>query len=255
LPTVWLKLNSGMNRLGFSIATWSDAVRRTVVLQNCEQVRSIGIMSHFARADDAEGIGAAMKVWKVAESQARTLYPVQTCLANSAAALRYHGVDADWIRCGIALYGATPFSWTSQADGASQARTLTPSMGLYSQIIAVQEIRAGEQVGYGGSFVATKAMRLGVVACGYADGYPRSARSGTPVLVHGLRCPTAGRVSMDMLTIDLSNAPNAKVGSPVELWGRRLSIDEVADNAQTIGYELMCALAARVPTRLGALHG
>jgi alanine racemase len=177
--------------------------------------------------------------------------PGERTVSNSAATLRHAqdaAVKADWIRPGIAVYGSSPdFPEHSAAHWGLQ-----PAMSLHAQIIAVQHLKAGESVGYGSSFVADRPMRMGVVACGYADGYPRSCHTGTPVLVDGARGRTVGRVSMDMLTVDLSSFPDADVGSTVTLWGQStqgavLSIDEVAQAAGTVGYELMCALAARVP--------
>ena len=172
-------------------------------------------------------------------------------MANSAAVLR-HGTNAavlaDWVRPGIALYGSAPDHPLHNAAHWG----LLPAMSLRSQIISVQDLKAGDEVGYGGVFKAAHAMRIGVVACGYADGYPRHAPSGTPVLVSGVRCATVGRVSMDMLCVDLTPAPQAPLGSEVTLWGKAstgevLCIDEVAAAAGTVGYELMCALAPRVP--------
>ncbi len=140
------------------------------------------------------------------------------------------------------LYGATPF-----ADRSARALGLAPVMTLRSRLIAVQTLERGSTVGYGGTFAAPRRMRIGVVACGYADGYPRHAPNGTPVLVSGRRVPMAGRVSMDMLTVDLSSLPQADVGSDVVLWGEGLPVDEVAGAASTVGYELLCAVAPRVP--------
>jgi len=163
-------------------------------------------------------------------------------LANSAAILRYPLTAHDWVRPGIMLYGGSPF-----ADADAASFDLKPVMTLHSRIMAVQEIVAGERVGYGGTFEAQQPMRVGVVACGYADGYPRHAPSGTPILVAGQRTQTLGRVSMDMLACDLSKLPQTGVGSPVVLWGEGLPADEVAAAAGTISYELFCALAQRVP--------
>jgi alanine racemase len=172
-------------------------------------------------------------------------------LSNSAATLRHAqqaSVKADWIRPGIALYGSSPdFPAHSAADW-----DLQPAMSLHANVIAVQHLQAGDSVGYGSSFVADRQLRIGVVTCGYADAYPRTCPTGTPVLVDGVRSRTLGRVSMDMLAVDLSDLPEAGVGSQTTLWGRSaqgqvLSIDEVAQAAGTVGYELMCALAPRVP--------
>ena len=146
------------------------------------------------------------------------------------------------VRPGIMLYGATPFG-----DRSASSLGLDPVMSLHSEIIAVQTLQPDDAVGYGGTYVAERAHRIGVVACGYADGYPRHAPNGTPVLVGGRKVPMVGRVSMDMLTIDLSDAPQAEVGTPVVLWGDGLPVDDVAAAASTVGYELLCAVAPRVP--------
>jgi alanine racemase len=163
-------------------------------------------------------------------------------LANSAAIFAHPGTHADVARLGIALYGATPF-----ADRSAEAMGVRPAMTLSSRLIAIQDLQPGEAVGYGQTFRCEAPMRIGVVACGYADGYPRHAPSGTPILVDGVVTRTAGRVSMDMITVDLGPLPDAAVGSPVVLWGEGMPIDDVANAAGTVGYELMCALAARVP--------
>ncbi len=252
---LWLKLNSGMNRLGFSLAQWQEVLDRALLLKSQGAVRELGVMSHFARADDEAGIERALAVWSDARQRAQLAGIERFSLANSAAVLRFQGAQSTWCRAGIALYGATPFAWESALEGSAKAASLQPAMGLYSQLIAVREIEQGEEIGYGGAFVAQRRMRIGVVACGYADGYPRVAPSGTPVLIDGIRCPTVGRVSMDMMTVDLGDAPQANLGTQVELWGKRLRIDEVASYAGTIGYELMCALAGRVPTSEGVLLG
>jgi alanine racemase len=163
-------------------------------------------------------------------------------VANSAATLRYPQTHRDWVRPGIMLYGASPF-----ADVSAAALGLKPAMTLVSEIIGVQELAPGDAVGYGASFVAQRPMRVGIVACGYADGYPRHAPSGTPIVVAGERTTTVGRVSMDMMCVDITALPLAGRGSAVTLWGEGLSADEVAAAAGTISYELFCALAPRVP--------
>jgi alanine racemase len=165
-------------------------------------------------------------------------------LANTAGIFAHADSHADIARLGIGLYGATPF-----ADRTAESLGLKPAMTLASELIAVQELPAGETIGYGGTYRVENPMRVGVVACGYADGYPRHAPSGTPVIVKAVRTKTVGRVSMDMITVDLSPVPDARVGTPVVLWGEGLAIDEVAASAGTVGYELMCALAPRVPVR------
>jgi len=232
---VYAKLNSGMNRLGFAPAAFADAVRR---LQASRMVSGVTLMTHFADADGARGVAEQLACF--ASAAAGLALP--RSLANSAAVLRYPETHADWVRPGIMLYGCSPF-----ADASAESLGLEPVMTLASELIAVRELARGDRVGYGGAFAAPKRMRIGVVACGYADGYPRHAPDGTPVLVDGLRTRIVGRVSMDMLTVDLGPVPNAGVGAPVTLWGEGLPADEVAAAAGTISYELLCRLAARVP--------
>ncbi|MES2718421.1 MAG: alanine racemase [Pseudomonadota bacterium] len=245
---VFLKMNSGMNRLGFRPAAFRQAWAR---LNALTQVDEISLMTHFSDADGPRGIAH-----QVASFQAATAdLPGERSLSNSAAVLRHMGpggVASDWVRAGILCYGSAPDH--PQHDSAHWQ--LQPAMTLRSRLIGTQALQPGEAVGYGSSFSAGQPMRIGVVACGYADGYPRLCPTGTPVLVDGVRCRTVGRVSMDMLTVDLTPAPAAGIGSEVTLWGRSphfaqdgvvLPIDEVAAAAGTIGYELMCALAPRVP--------
>jgi alanine racemase len=214
-------------------------------------------MTHWSDADAdpkaSAGIAAPRAVF---EAATRDL-PGDRSLCNSAATLR-HGAEAEvrgeWVRPGIMLYGSSPDHPLHSAD----AWQLRPAMTLQAELIATQELRAGETVGYGSLYTAARDMRLGVVACGYADGYPRVApgsnERGTPVLVDGVRTRTVGRVSMDMITVDLTPVPQARVGSLATLWGRAdngalLPIDEVAEAAGTLGYELMCGRAPRVPVR------
>jgi alanine racemase len=239
---VFLKMNSGMNRLGFRPDAYRGAWAR---LNALPQVDEISLMTHFSDADGPRGIAHQVAAF---EAATRDL-PGERSLANSAAALR-HGVAADWVRAGILSYGSAPDF--PEHDLAHW--DLRPAMTLRSRLIAVQSLAAGDTVGYGSSFTADGPMRIGIVACGYADGYPRHCGTGTPVLVDGVRTRTVGRVSMDMLAVDLGPVPQAGLGSEVTLWGEgphgaRLPIDEVARAAGTLGYELMCALAPRVPTR------
>lgn len=234
---VFLKINTGMNRLGFppaEVAEVCHALRLGGRLDQC------ALMTHFATADDERGISAQLEQFAAATAGQRG----QRCMANSAAILRYPQTHADWVRPGIMLYGASPFAGQAAAD-----LDLRPAMTLRSRLIAIQQIKPGEAVGYGRSFVAEQAMTVGIVACGYADGYPRHAGTGTPVLVEGVRSRTLGRVSMDMLAVDLTAVPLAGVGSPVVLWGEGLPVEEVAAAAGTISYELLTALAPRVPVR------
>jgi alanine racemase len=241
---VFLKMNSGMNRLGFRPDAFRGAFARLSALP---QVDEISLMTHFSDADGERGIAHQMAVF---EAAARDL-PGERSLANSAATLRHAqaaGVRADWVRAGIMTYGSAPDF--PQHDAAHWK--LEPAMTLRTRLIAVQHLEAGDTVGYGSAFRADAPMTIGVAACGYADGYPRHCGTGTPVLVDGIRTRVVGRVSMDMITVDLTPTPQAAAGSEVTLWGRGpggavLPIDEVARAAQTIGYELMCALAPRVP--------
>jgi len=234
---VWLKVNSGMNRLGVSLDEVATLHRE---LSRLAGVAKVSLMSHFA---DADADGGAL--WQLeAFDKATDGLSGARSLANSAALLDLPETHRDWVRPGIMLYGASPFARRSAASLGLRA-----AMTLSSALIAVRTIRAGETVGYGRSFVAPTEMRIGVVACGYADGYPRHAPTGTAVEVAGVRTTTVGRVSMDMITVDLSAVPDARVGSPVQLWGDRIAVDEVAAAAGTIGYELLCAVAPRVPMR------
>ena len=237
---VWLKVNSGMNRLGFMPQEVAQAMEQ---LRRHRAVREITLMTHFANADHARGIAEPFGVFnRVAGS-----YRVARSLANSAALLRYPETHGDWVRPGIMLYGASPFAPGAGEQFSARDLGLKPAMTLSSRIIAVQELQAGDEVGYGALFRAERAMRIGIVACGYADGYPRHAPNGTPILVEGQRTTTLGRVSMDLLYVDLSALPRADVGSRVVLWGEGMPIDDVACAAGTVSYELMCALTTRVP--------
>ena len=254
---VFLKMNSGMNRLGFTPERYRSAWTR---LNALPQVDEISLMTHFSDADGPRGVAHQMQVFN---EMTRDL-PGERSLSNSAATLRYAlpadaspvdpdtSVSSDWIRPGIVLYGSAP----DHPTHTSAYWGLLPSMTLSSKIIATQSINAGASVGYGSTFVADQPMHIGVVACGYADGYPRVCPTGTPVLVAGVRTRLLGRVSMDMITVDLTPLSNAGLqvgfGTEVTLWGRAsngtvLGIDEIAHAAGTLGYELMCALAPRVP--------
>jgi alanine racemase len=250
---VFLKMNSGMNRLGFTPQCYRSAWTR---LNALPQVDEISLITHFSDADGERGVAEQMAVF----AEFTRDLPGERSLSNSAATLRHTFtaqttsaqpdacVASDWVRPGIAIYGSAPdFPEHNAAHWGLQ-----PGMTLASKIIAVQAIGTGDTVGYGSKFSADQPMRIGVVACGYADGYPRSCPTGTPVLVNGVRTRTVGRVSMDMITVDLTPVPNARFGSEVTLWGRAthgavLSIDEVARWGGTVGYELMCGLAPRVP--------
>lgn len=234
---VFLKLNTGMNRLGFTLEEF-PAVLETLKANSA--VEHITLMTHFARADEShrnENIAAQLQRFNVIAG-GRYL---PRSMANSAAILRFPETHADWVRPGIMLYGASPFT-----DTTAEELDLHPAMTVSSKIIAVQSLKAGDGVGYGHTFRTGQPMRVGVVAGGYADGYPRHAPTGTPVMVNGKRTRVIGRVSMDMLHVDLSDIEDAGVGSPVTLWGKGMPVDEVAQSAGTVGYELLCALAPRM---------
>lgn len=258
---VWLKLNTGMNRLGFSEEVSDQALLEAANLLAAATTQPVGWMTHFANADVANG-------W---QQQAERFYarhhtvlsasrgfsgdldlthvhgPVS--LANSAATLIAPETHADWVRPGIALFGGTPFA-DELPQHSVAAFGLRPTQSLTSEILAVQQVKRGESVGYGSRFTATRDSRIGIVACGYADGYPRSAPDGTPVWVADRCVELVGRVSMDMITVDLTDHPQATVGSQVELWGQHVPVDQVANAAGTIGYELMTKITARVHRRV-----
>jgi alanine racemase len=241
---VFLKLNSGMNRLGFSPNAFRAAWTR---LQALPQVEEVSLMMHFSDADIDGGLEAPLARFLDTTAD----LPGERSIANSAAVLR-HGhrpeVRADWVRPGIMVYGSAP----DAAEHDISHWDLRATQTLRSRVIAVQHLQAGNTVGYGSTFRADGPMRVGTVACGYADGYPRTCGTDTPVLVDGQRTRTLGRVSMDMLAVDLTGLPESGLDSEVTLWGHGpsgtvLSIDEVARHAGTLGYELMCAVAPRVP--------
>ena len=232
---VFVKFDSGMHRLGFPLADHAAIVAR---VRSLPGIAGITLMTHFAQADDATGV--AWQLQPFLDELATHGLPWST--ANSAALLRYPETQGAWVRPGIMLYGASPY-----ADVSAAQLGLRAVMSLQSEIISVQTVQPGEGVGYGQLFRADRMMRVGVVACGYADGYPRHALTGTPILVNGRMSRTLGRVSMDMLCVDLSEHPEANVGTSVELWGASLPVDAVAAAAGTNSYELLCALAARVP--------
>jgi alanine racemase len=242
---VFLKMNSGMNRLGFAPQAFRSAWAR---LDALPQVDEISLMTHFSDADGPRGVAHQVAAF---EAATRDL-PGERSLSNSAALLR-HAVKSDWVRAGIAGYGSAP----DHPEHDFRHWGLQPAMTLRSRVIASQTLQPGDTVGYGSRYTAMWPQRIGIVACGYADGYPRHADTGTPVLVDGQRASTVGRVSMDMLAVDLSALPQAGPGSEVTLWGHGpggtvLAIDDVAQAAATIGYQLMCALAPRVPVRVVA---
>ena len=233
---LYLKVNSGMNRLGFAEAGLGAAYK---ALRKHPKVRQITFMTHFADADGASGVAGQLASFEALtqpfDLQAR-------CIANSAALIRFPEARADWVRPGIMLYGGSPF-----ADLSAEELGLKPAMTLTSQIIGIQKLERGERIGYGFAYEATGPMTVAIVACGYADGYPRHAPTGTPVLVNGKRARLVGRVSMDMISVDVSDLTDARIGIPVTLWGEGLPADEVGAAAGTLSYELFTKLTARVP--------
>ena len=236
---VWLKLDSGMHRLGFNAAQLRDWHG---CLHGAEQVAELNLISHFACADERGSEATELQLEQFLELL--DLDFAQRSLANSAAILTIPAAHMDWLRPGIMLYGATPF-----ADLTAKELGVRPAMSLTAQLIACRDVAVDEAVGYGGSWRAERPSRIGTVSCGYADGYPRHAPAGTPVIVGGQRVALVGRVSMDMLTVDLTDAPDAAIGDAVELWGAQLPVDEVALAAGTIGYELLSKVTARVSRR------
>lgn len=232
---VFIKINSGMQRLGFLPAQLPEVLAR---LRATGKAGQISVMTHFACADGEEGVDPQYARFHAAVAPTDLPFSV----ANSAALLRFPAIRGDWVRPGIMLYGGSPMPDMLSAEQIG----LRPVMTLCSRIISVQTLQPGDRVGYGATFVADRPMRIGTVACGYADGYPRHAGTGTPILVAGKRTRTLGRVSMDMLACDLTGL-DAGVGASVVLWGEGMPADDVATAAGTVSYELFCALAQRVP--------
>ncbi|KPC04136.1 alanine racemase [Pseudomonas syringae group genomosp. 3] len=234
--TVWLKLDTGMHRVGLHPSEYRAAYQRLLATG---KVARVVLMSHFSCADELNSTCSDQQV-AVFEA-ARQGLVAETSLKNSPAVMGWPKIPSDWSRTGIMLYGATPFDQTQPL-----AERLQPVMTLESKVISVRELPAGEAVGYGATFVSEHPLRIGVVAMGYADGYPRHAPTGTPVLIDGQRSRLLGRVSMDMLCVDLTDVPQAGLGSRVELWGKAVLASEVATQAGTIPYQIFCNLR-RVP--------
>lgn len=235
--SIWLKMDTGMHRLGLNEEEFEPCYRR---LSRCRAVRQpIALMTHLANADVLSDpvTGRQLELFR---SRTRSL-PGERSMANSAGLFAWESAQADWVRPGIALYGASPFPHrTAQEDG------LRPVMTLRTRLIAIKQLKVGDSVGYGGDWICPHPTRLGIAAIGYGDGYPRHARSGTPVLVRDRRVPLIGRVSMDMITLDLTDCPEAEVGDSVTLWGEGLPVEEIARHASTIPYALLCGVMPRV---------
>lgn len=233
---VWIKIDSGMHRLGFAPEQATAVWQR---LQVCAGVSVIGFMSHLAGADERHD-DSTQRQTRLFNDALATL-PGERSLANSAGILAWPDTQNDWVRPGLMLYGVSPFPGQTGADLGLQ-----PVMSLQSQLIAIHPRRRGERIGYGGDYLCPADMTVGVVAIGYGDGYPRRISPGAPVLVNGRRAPLIARVSMDMLCVDLRDQPAARCGDPVILWGPQLPVEEVAAAAGTIPYELLCRVTARV---------
>jgi alanine racemase len=258
---IWLKFNTGMNRLGFT-ETDVEMVRSELSNLSALGIRSIGLATHFANSDVApnQGAGAMVTVDEQLErfraiwlSLKQSLPQLRVSLSNSSAVMGYQHLYDDlyeseggfpWLRPGVMLYGGTPYA--DLTSHSPKHLGLMPAMALKAKILSVQTIAGGDAIGYGSRYIAKQTMRVGIVAVGYADGYPRHAPDGTPVWVGGTRTKLVGRVSMDMIVIDITGLNSVGVDSEVELWGGNLPIDEVAQACGTIGYELMCAVAPRV---------
>ncbi len=233
----WLKVDTGMHRLGIPLESALEAYRQ---LAACPAVAApVRLMTHLANADDRAD-PLTVQQWQRLQPLAAEL-KTEVSIANSGGILGWPETHADWVRPGIMLYGVSPFT-----EGTGADLGLRPVMSLQSRLIAVNRLRQGDAVGYGGSWVCPEDMAVGVAAVGYGDGYPRHARPGTPVLVNGQRTPLVARVSMDMITLDLRGQPEARVGDPVTLWGAGLPVEEVAAAADTIPYQLLCAVSPRV---------
>jgi len=234
---VWLKVDTGMNRLGFHPSAVADAWRRLNMARAVH--KPVRLMTHLASADEVSNPGTLRQLEAFAAATAGI--QAERSIANSAGILAWRQSHADWVRPGSMLYGASPFANRCGADDG-----LVPAMTMETALIAVKALKKGEAVGYGGAFVAPSDMTLGIAAIGYGDGYPRHAPTGTPVLVRGLRVPLVGRVAMDMIALDLSAVPGAAVGDPVIAWGPDLPVEEIARAAGTIPLELLCGVTQRV---------
>lgn len=234
---IWLKIDSGMHRLGFDPEQIGNVYER--LLKSNKINKPINFMTHLAAADDFSTVATEKQI----EIFRQTTDKFDGCksIANSAGIIGWPKAHSDWVRPGIMLYGISPFSDKTGADF-----NLYPVMSLRSKLIAVKQLKKGDRVGYEGTWACPEDMPVGVAAIGYGDGYPRHAKNGTPVLVNGIKCQLAGRVSMDMITIDLRNNPTAKCNAPVVLWGDGLPIEHVAKSADTIAYELLCGITQRV---------
>jgi len=234
--SVWLKIDTGMHRLGISPVKTSKAVER---LQQCTSEIDIYLMSHFANADNVSDSLTEQQLSVFLETTGE--YAIQKSIANSAAISSKHDCALDWVRPGIMIYGVNPF-----IEGDASDLDLLPVMTLSATIISIQHFEKGDAIGYGGTWICPEDMPVAIVSIGYGDGYPRHAASGTPVLVNGNLCSLVGRVSMDMICVDVRNASSVSIGDKVVLWGEGLPIEDIANSCKTIAYELLCKITQRV---------
>lgn len=233
---IWLKVDTGMHRLGIHPSELESLYHRLMTFKSVK--KPIGLMTHFAQADTPQSHATEDQLAIFTNVTQHLAGP--RSLANSAAILSRPATHADWVRPGLMLYGAAPFAGKTGKDYG-----LLPVMTLWSRLIAITQVAKGEKVGYGGTWEAPEDLKIGVVGVGYGDGYPQFAKNGTPVLVNGVECPLAGRVSMDMLTVDLRHQPNAKIGDPVILWGAGLPVERVAEFSNTSAYEILTRMTPR----------
>jgi alanine racemase len=240
--TAWIKIDSGMNRLGFRLEDFAEAYAR--LRRNRHVHADPTLVTHLASADDRRAPQTKQQL--EAFSAATVGLAGARSIANSAGVLAWPGARADWVRPGLMLYGVSPFP-----SGTGAELGLRPAMTLCTEVIAIKNVRAGETVGYGGAWTAPRDTRMAVVAAGYGDGYPRMSGAGTPVLVNGRRAALVGRVSMDMLTVDVTDVPAVAVGDPVVLWGSEIPVEEVAAHAKAIAWDLLCGVSQRVPVEFG----
>ena len=239
----WLKIDTGMHRLGFSVANAAQAYKR---IQDCETVaKPIYMMTHLANADDREDNKTQQQCQQFKQLTEELGFNDEMSIANSAGILGWNqlcpGSHGHWLRPGIMLYGVSPFN-----DSIGEDHGLKPVMTLSSELIAINHYKKGDAIGYGGTYKCEEDMPVGIVAIGYGDGYPRHIEKETPVLINGKHVPVVGRVSMDMITVDLRECAEAKIGDEVILWGEGLPVEMIADKAGTIGYELLCGITTRV---------
>lgn len=237
----WIKVDTGMNRLGFRVEEFAAAHRRLVGIANVAPDPTL--VTHLASADDRRDSKTTTQLQAFGTATAGV--PGARSIANSAAMLAWPATRADWVRPGLMLYGVSPFP-----SGTGTELGLRPAMTLQSEVIAVKAVKQGETVGYGGAWRALRNTRMAVVAGGYGDGYPRSTGPGAPVLVNGHHAPLIGRVSMDMVTVDVTDLPVVAIGDPVVLWGEGVPVENVARHAGTIPYELICGVSQRVQLEL-----